>query len=113
MPATRDIDIYRGDDFAHTVTITNTAGSAIDVSGRTYTSQLRRYPDSSSVAATFTVAMGSASSGVVVFSLADTVTSALEPGPYSYDIQQDNGGTLTTLLAGKATVTADVTRASA
>ena len=73
MPATLDIDIYRGDDFAHTVTITDTAGSAINVSGRTYTSQLRRYPDSSTVAATFTVAMGSASSGVVVFSLADAI----------------------------------------
>ena len=112
MPATRDIDIYRGDDFSHTVTITNTAGSAIDVSGRTYTSQLRRYPDSSTVAATFTVAMGSAATGVVVFTLADTVTAGLEPGPYRYDIQQDNGGTLTTLLAGQATVSADVTRAS-
>jgi hypothetical protein len=112
MPATRDIDIYRGDNFAHTVTITNTAGSAIDVSGRTYTSQLRRYPDSSTVAATFTVSMASAVTGVVVFSLANTVTASLDPGPYHYDIQQNNGGTLTTLLAGRATLAADVTRAS-
>ena len=112
MPAERDISIYRGDDFAHTVTIQNTAGSAINVSGRTYASQLRRYPDTSTVAATFAVSMTNAATGVVVFSLADTVTAGLEPGPYAYDIQQDNGGTITTLLAGRATVEADVTRAS-
>jgi hypothetical protein len=56
--------------------------------------------------------MASAATGVVVFSLANTVTASLEPGPYHYDIQQNNGGTLTTLLAGRATLAADVTRAS-
>ena len=112
MPATRDISIYRGDDFNHTVTIQDSAGSAIDVSGRTYTSQLRRYPDSATAAATFTVSMTGAASGTVVFSLTDTVTAGLEPGPYSYDIQQDSSGTLTTLLAGQAIVSADVTRSA-
>lgn len=112
MPAARDIDIFRGDDFTHTVTIQDANGAPINVSGRTYTSQLRRYPDSSSIAATFTVTMTNAATGVVVFSLPDATTSALAPGEYRYDIQQDNGGTITTLLAGTATVAADVTRAS-
>jgi hypothetical protein len=112
MPATRDIDIYRGDNFMHTVTIQDDQGAPVNVSGRTFTSQLRRYPDSSTVAATFTVSMTSAATGVVVFQLSDTTTASLDPGPYRYDIQQNNGGTITTLLSGEAIVAADVTRAS-
>lgn len=110
MPAVRDVSIYRGDDFAHTLTIQDDQGDPVNVSGRTFTSQLRRYPDTTVVAATFAVSMTNAATGVVVFSLGDTVTAGLEPGPYAYDVQQDNGGTITTLLAGRATVAADVTR---
>jgi hypothetical protein len=112
MPGTRDLDVYRGDDFAHTVTFTDAAGAPINVSARTFASQLRRYPDTSVIAATFGVDMTNAATGVVVFTLADTVTSTLDAGPYVYDVQQTDSGTVTTMLAGDVTVAADVTRAS-
>jgi hypothetical protein len=112
MPGTRDLDVYRGDDFAHTVTFKDVNGAVINVSSRSFSSQLRRYPDTSVIAATFGVDMTNATTGVVVFTLADTVTSDLDPGPYVYDVQQTDSGTVTTMLAGDVTVAADVTRAS-
>jgi hypothetical protein len=112
MPGTRNLDIYRGDDFAHTVTFEDDTGAPINVSARTFASQLRRYPDTTVIAATFGVNMAGAATGVVVFTLADTVTSTLDAGPYVYDVQQTDSGTVATMLAGDVTVAADVTRAS-
>ncbi len=110
MPATRNLDIYRGDDFAHTVTFEDEAGAPLDVSASTFASQLRRYPDTSIIAATFAVNMSAAATGVVVFTLGDAVTATLDPGPYAYDVQQTDDGKVTTMLAGDVTVAADVTR---
>jgi hypothetical protein len=112
MPGTRDLDVYRGDDFSHSVTFKDVNGAVINVSARTFASQLRRYPDTSVIAATFGVDMTNAATGIVVFTLADTVTSTLDAGPYVYDVQQTDSGTVTTMLAGDVTVAADVTRAS-
>lgn len=110
MPATRNIDIYRGDDLTHSVTIVDADGDPVDLSGRTYASQLRRYPDTEQIAATFNVDATQANVGLLLLTLAGTVTATLEPGPYRYDLEQTQGGTRTTLLAGEAIVTADVTR---
>lgn len=110
MPATRNIDIYRGDDLVHTINIVDADGNPVDLSGRTYASQLRRYPDTEQIAATFSVDDAQANVGLLILSIDGDVTATLEPGPYRYDLEQTQGGTRTTLLAGEAVVTADVTR---
>ena len=110
MPAARNIDIYRGDDLIHTVTIVDAEGAPVNLTGRTYASQLRRYPDTEQIAATFDVDATQANVGLLILSIDGDVTATLDPGPYRYDLEQTQGGTRTTLLAGEAIVTADVTR---
>lgn len=111
LPATLNLEIVRGDDFAESFTIQEGDPLApVDVSARTYTSQVRPSADSTTVTATFTVDMTSAAAGVIVLRLADTVTDDLSGG-YVWDLQQDTGGVIRTLITGDFTVNPDVTRA--
>ena len=112
MAATRDITIYQGDTYGHTITITNdaTPPAATNVTGRTFAAQLRRYPGSDTVAATFAVDMTDAATGVVQLSLTATQTAALAAGPYAFDVHMITGSSVLTLFAGEAVVTAEVTR---
>ena len=109
LPAKLNYKITRGDDFADEVTIKE-GGVAVDVSARTYTAQLRATADSTTVVATFTINMASAATGVVGFSIADTVTDDLA-GLYVWDFQQDTAGVIRTLMGGTFLVNPDVTRA--
>lgn len=114
MPATAsaDITIKRGDSHLLTFKAQDSAGDAVDLSGRTYLLQVRQYPDTTTVAATYTVDTSSAASGTILFTLAAATTAALTPGPYRYDIQETNGSTVRTPVEGVWTLTADVSRAS-
>jgi hypothetical protein len=112
MAATRDITIYQGDTYGHTISITNDATPpvATNVTGRTFAAQLRRYPGSDTPAATFAVDMTDAATGVVQLSLTATQTAALTAGPYAWDVHMITGSSVLTLFAGEAVVTAEVTR---
>lgn len=109
LPAKLNYKITRGDDFADEVTIKEN-GVAVNVSARTYTAQVRATKDSTTVVATFTIDMTSAASGVVGFSIADTITDDMS-GPYVWDFQQVTGTSTRTLMGGSFFVDPDVTRA--
>jgi hypothetical protein len=112
MAARRDIEIYQGDTYGHVITVTDDAVPpvATDVSGRTFAAQLRRYPGSDDVAATFAVDLTDAATGVVELSLTATQTAALAAGPYAWDVHMITGSSTLTLFAGECVVTAEVTR---
>jgi hypothetical protein len=110
VPARRDIAIYQGDTYEHELRLEDADGQPINLTGRTYASQIRKRPTYDTVAATFTVDDSDAANGVIRFLLAPADTLALDPGAYRYDIQQDFLGVVTTLLFGQADVTAEVTR---
>ena len=112
IPAKLNYTIVRGDDFADEVTIKEGGppAVAVDVSARTYTAQIRSTADSTTVVATFTIDMTSAATGVVGYSIADTVTDDLS-GSYVWDFQQVVGGLTRTLMGGSFIVLKDVTRA--
>ena len=112
MAAQRDIEIYQGDTYGHVITVTDDAVPpvATDVTGRTFAAQLKRYPGSDTVAATFAVDMTDAATGVVELSLTATQTAALAAGPYAWDVHMVTGSSVLTLFAGEAVVTAEVTR---
>lgn len=82
---------------------------AVDVSARTYTAQIRRTTEGD-VVADMTIDMSGAASGEVAFSIQDADTAELD-GTYVWDLQQDTGGIVRTLLAGSFVVRRDVTRA--
>ena len=110
-PPTRDLSIVAGDTFSHLIEIKDVNGAAVNVTGRTYTGQVRQYPSSATAAATFTVDTTNAATGKVVISLSATTTAGLTPGPYRYNVQQTVGSTVTTLFRGAFIVLGDETRA--
>jgi hypothetical protein len=83
---------------------------AVNVSARTYTAQVRLTADTETIVAQMAIDMSSAATGVVGFSVADTVTDDLS-GVYVWDFQQDTAGVIRTLMGGTFLVNPDVTRA--
>lgn len=109
MPGKRNIEIRKGDDYSHVVTMRNSTG-AINISGRTYTAQLRKIATQTNPDATLTCTVTNGAGGEITISLSHTVTSTLDTGCYKWDLQENSGGTITTILAGEARVVTDVTR---
>jgi hypothetical protein len=110
MPATRNIEIYQGDNYAHQLTLKDSANAVIDISSRTYSGQIRKRRTSDTISATFSSEITDGANGVVVFSLLPAATANLRAGTYVYDFQEVNGATVTTILTGNAIITGEVTR---
>ena len=110
MPATRNIEIYQGDNYAHQLTLKNSANAVIDISSRTYSGQIRKRRTSDTISATFSSEITDGANGVVVFTLLPAATANLRAGTYVYDFQEVNGATVTTILTGNAIITGEVTR---
>ena len=110
MPATRNIEIYQGDNYAHQLTLKNNANAVINITSRTYSGQIRKRRTSDTISATFSTEITDGANGIVVFSLLPAATANLRPGTYVYDFQEVNGATVTTILTGNAVITGQVTR---
>lgn len=108
MPARRDLNVYRGDTWTHEVRFVDSAENPIDVSAWTFASQVRRKWDGD-IVIPFSVNAANASSGVVVFSVAAPDTD-IDPGRYRYDVERTQSGVVQTLVAGRLTVTGDITQ---
>jgi hypothetical protein len=110
VPATQNLTMTRGDTETIAVTITTDGSTPVNITGRTYSSQLRSTPDSNAIAATATCTITDGANGklTVVFSHGDT--ALLSPGYYYWDLQENAFDVYSTVLAGTVTVLADVTR---
>lgn len=109
-PATQDLTITRGDTETIVVTLTTDGTTAIDITGRTYTAQLRSTPDISVISASFTCTVTNGAAGEVTCVMSSTASAELSPGFFYWDLQENASGTISTVLAGTVTVLADVTR---
>lgn len=110
-PAKYPIKILIGDTETINLNFENAAGSPINITGRTYTGQIRSSRESSVVIATFTCSIvGAASNGQVACTIPAATTANLEPQVGVYDIQETNGAVVTTLLQGEVKIIRDVTR---
>lgn len=111
---TRDIDILKGDDYSHEIKIGVRSAAGVitytNITGRVFTSQLRKVKTQVLPDVSFTVTMSDPANGTFVISLTHTQTAALDVGCYFWDVQQSVGGIISTVLKGKANVSADVTR---
>lgn len=108
MAAVRNISIYQGDTYINEITIQDSNGDPIDISNRTYSGQIRKAPGGASVEASFTSSITDAVNGKVQISLSSSQTASIPSGTYYYDVQENNLGIILTLMAGKATVSAQV-----
>ena len=110
MASILNIFIDQGATFTTTVTVTDSNGDAVNLSGYSVAAQIRKTFLSSSATA-FTASISNASSGEITISLTDTQTTALEAGRFVYDVLiTASGGTKTRVVEGQVTVNPSVTR---
>ena len=110
MAAVSNLFIDKDADFSTTISLTDSNGNVLSLSGYSALDQIRKTYYSSTVAATFSVAI-TAATGQITLTLTDTVTAAMDSGRYVYDIIiTDSSGDKTRILEGHATVTPSVSR---
>ena len=110
MATIQNLTIDQDADFTQTLTIKDSTGTVVDISGQTITSKMRK-THLSSRATSFTTAIVSGTDGTCSFTLTDTVTAALTEGRYVWDLTTTTrGGLVTRRLEGRVTVTPSVTR---
>ncbi len=109
-PANYPLNIRIGDTETVTVTLQNESGAAINITGRTYSAQIREKTSSTSALATFTCSISNALTGKFACTLSSATTTNLSPLNAVWDLQENNGGVITTLLAGDVVISRDVTR---
>ena len=110
MASISNIFIDQGATFTTTVTVTDTNGDAVSLSGYSVAAQIRK-SHLSSTATAFTATISNASAGEITISLTDTQTTGLESGRYVYDVLiTASGGTKTRVVEGQVTVNPSVTR---
>jgi hypothetical protein len=110
VPAKQDIKIMRGDTEVINVTVKNPDGTPVNLTGDTFASQIRYTRDSATIAASFSCVVSNAAGGVVTLTLSSASSATLTAGLAYWDLQRTSGGIVSTIVAGKCTVLADVTR---
>lgn len=109
-PAKVNVRMARGDTAAPPILIQE-AGEPADLTGRTFEAQIRRTAGSAT-AIDIDVDTTEAAGGILVLRVDADVTENLR-GDYVWDLQQIVGDVVRTLLTGKWTFDADVTRVEA
>ena len=105
-----NIIIPSGEDFTQTFVLENAIGnSSFDLTDYTVRSHLKKHPVSLNITAEFEVEIVGSESGIIVLSLASSITSQIKPGRYSYDIIIDDGESKKRVVEGSALVTGGVT----
>ena len=104
-----NIVIDQGTDFATTVSLTNSEGAQLNLTGMSAVSQIRKtFSSSNSVA--FTTALEN-NNGTLTLSLNNATTSSLSAGRYVYDVElTDAAAVKSRILEGMVTVTPEVTK---
>jgi len=105
-----DITIEQGATFSRIITIKDSSNTAVNISSDSFAGQVRKRHQSATAIASFTFSITNGSAGIVTATMANSVTSAMDPGDFVYDIEWTSGSTVTRLLEGTATVTPEVTR---
>jgi hypothetical protein len=112
---TGDNRIFCGADYSYGVTLKDGSGTAINLTGATLASQIRKTQSASDILATFSVTVTNASAGTATLSLTPTQTAALSVTPvdsyWKHDVllTRDDGVKIR-ILEGDVEVDAAVTR---
>lgn len=111
MAAKANIVIDQGADFSTTITVTDDAGDAVDLTDYTASGQIRKHY-TSNTAYNFTTSFGTPrSGGQITISLSRVTTANIEAGRYVYDVEITSAAnTRSRLVEGIATITPEVTR---
>ena len=104
MPKSYDMEIYKGDYVEIYVTLKDSTGTVMNLTGYTATARIREN-FSSTTYFDFTVTIANPTSGIVKLYLPTSVSDTLTPGTYIWGFKVTNpSGDSRTYLAGDVTV---------
>lgn len=114
-PGRYDFTIYQGASFDRTFTWqTGDPATAVNLAGYTGRMQIRQAVGSPSPVIELTTSNGrmtlGGAAGTVAIAITAADTADLPAGQFVYDLELINGTTVTRLLEGRATISAEVTR---
>ena len=111
MAVYSDISVDQGADFSAEVVVDDSDGTLANLTGYTVAGQIRK-TYTSSTAVNFVCIVSGASTGEITISLSNTVTAAMKPGRYVYDVEitKTSTGYKTRVIEGQVTVNAGVTQ---
>ena len=110
MATQANIFIDQGANYSNIVTVTGTSGTALDLTGYTVASQMRK-SYTSSTAYSLNAVIYNANAGQVRMTLTATQSEAIPPGRYLYDLEiASTSGVKTRVVEGIATVTPQITQ---
>ena len=110
VPAKQNLSMTRGDTETVVITMADSAGAPINITGRTYRAQIRATKDSAAISASFSCSVTAPANGEVTCTILPAVTSTLAVGISYWDLEETSSGVVSTILAGTVNVLADVTR---
>lgn len=110
MAVISNIFIDSGADFTTTVTVTDSSGSAVDLTNYTHAAQIRKTYESASATVSFTTATSDATAGQFTLVLTNAQTAAIDHGRYVYDAVITTGSTKTRVVEGMVTINPRVTQ---
>ena len=112
MATISNIYIDAGADYTTTVSVSDGAGNALDLTGYTAAAQIRKTYESSSATVSFTVAFNSdRTTGKLDLTLTGAQTATIPQGRYVYDVLITSGASAKTrVVEGIVTINPRVTQ---
>tara|TARA_R110000796_G_scaffold71511_7_gene162385 strand:- start:845 stop:1207 length:363 start_codon:yes stop_codon:yes gene_type:complete len=105
-----DITCRKGDTFNLAINVTDSAGTAINLTTYSFKMQIRETDTSSgSTVSENNVTITGTSGGVLTANIDSSIMSSVSSGLYAYDLQTIKAGTTQTWLTGVIQVNEDVT----
>jgi hypothetical protein len=105
-----NIFIDQGSNYSNIITVAGANGNALDITGYTTASQMRK-SYGSSTAYNLNASIFAATTGRVRIQLSANQAEAIPPGRYLYDVEITSpGGVRTRVVEGVATVTPQITQ---
>ena len=110
MATISNIFIDQGSNYSNIITVSGTSGAALDITGYTVASQIRK-SYTSSTAYSLNAVIHNAVAGQVRLTLTASQSEAIPPGRYLYDLEiASASGNKTRIVEGVATVTPQITQ---
>ena len=110
MATVANIFVDQGSDYSNIITVAASNGQALDLTGYTVASQMRK-SYTSSTAYAFTASIYAAAQGKVRIQLTATQSETIPPGRYLYDLEvTSSGGAKKRVVEGIVTVTPQITQ---
>ena len=110
MATVANIFVDQGSDYSNIITVTASTGQALDLTGYTVASQMRK-SYTSSTAYAFTASLYVAAQGKVRIQLTAGQSEAIPPGRYLYDLEvTSSAGAKKRVVEGIVTVTPQITQ---